>query len=646
MAEFAEQEITLPNGPRAGLKFRLDFMPWTRLLFEQIDAGAWRRIFMRGSVQSGKTLLGMQIPALYHLCEIGEDIIFAAPTVDLATDIWKDRVMPVLRASRYRHLWPHRGAGSRGGKASSVRLLNGASVRFMGAGGGDEQRSSHTARVVILTEIDKMDVPGETSREADPITQFEARTTAYGDRARIYGECTTSIEEGRIYQETDIYGTATRVVIQCPHCGNYIYPERDQFRSWQSADNVVAAAERARYVCQKCEAEWTESDRTKALQSPRLLHRGQSIDPDGNVHGDAPETVTFGITWNMMHSPVVSMGNIAEREWRAEHSQSESDARAIAQFVWSIPFKGDAKAVQLSYPLLAQHTRDWHFDPICAIPGRDERLRDPIPANIEFTIGAIDVQKHELYWTVDGFSRDDYTRWTLAWGVQEIVPEGAQWDPTEADLRRALDACRALHRSYNCESTWIDTGYRHEGAVEHVVRTWAAEQGAGVNALVGRSAGQMRAMTGKRIELPEGIPDMVQARLQDDQSVLWFLDVDRLKDEVYFRMFREFGSAGYHQFPREAANSRRSDRSRGPGAVGWIFSHYMRAKRSITLKGHREIRVWDEKGRHDLWDCAAYALAGAMVTLADILDEERHAPAKTQADKPIAPAQTTIRTSY
>ena len=43
------------------------------------------------------------------------------------------------------------------------------------AGGGDENRSGSTFRVLLVTEADKMDQPGESSREADAVTQGENR---------------------------------------------------------------------------------------------------------------------------------------------------------------------------------------------------------------------------------------------------------------------------------------------------------------------------------------------------------------------------------------------------------------------------------------------------------------------------------------
>lgn len=648
LREFAEQEIVLASGPRKGFLFRSTYIPWTAPVLAEMMNPRWRRIFGRGAVQSGKTLIFYVLPTLYHLMERHENVILGAPDIDMAWSKYQEEMLPVIEETRYKELLPRAGSGSRGGKAKMIRFRNGVRIRFMGAGGSDAQRSAYTAPVVVLTEIDKMDRPGEVSREADPIRQFEARTAAYGEAARIYGECTTSIEEGRIYVETTQLGSDTRVHIRCPKCKNWLYPEREQLIHWKEAETVIAAHNAARFLCPHCQAEWTEKTRLKAIEHIRLLHKGQRIEK-GKTIGPDPQTYTLGIVWNGMHSPLRPMALIAEEEWRAEQNPLDDSARrALCQFVWARPFKEDIRAPQVTYSLLAQHAADYAFDPLAALPGRDDIPEAPIPEpdRPSFTIGSIDVQKRELYIAIDRFTADpELTRWTLAWAVIEIVPEGVLHDPTESDLRRALDTALNIFRRYGTYSDWVDTGYRHEGALEHVVRTWAAEQG--VHALVGRSSGQMARMEGKRLDLSPDVPDFIQARLQPDETVLWFLDVDRLKDEVYFRLFRERGSDGYHHFPRETANEKRTDRSRGPGAVGWIYAHYMRARRDIQWKNGRETRIWDERGRHDLWDCSAYALAGAFCSVAELLEEQRNpATHRPSAPEPSIPYPGNIRTNY
>jgi hypothetical protein len=117
-------------------------------------------------------------------------------------------ILPVIRASRYADQLPDSGRGSRSDEIKdSVTFKNGATLKVMSGGGGDAKRSGYTARVVAMTEVDKMDRAGEASRETSKIGQLEARTDAFADDAITYMECTVSYEEGRIWQEY-IHGTA------------------------------------------------------------------------------------------------------------------------------------------------------------------------------------------------------------------------------------------------------------------------------------------------------------------------------------------------------------------------------------------------------------------------------------------------------
>src|SRR5262245_16764043 len=133
--EFSEAEVVLTSGPRRGLHVDLDFMPFTRLLLREYDSGAYRRYFLSGPAQTGKTLFGLVIPAMYTLFELGESFIFGAPTAEMAFAIYTERVAPSIAASRYSELVPFAGAGSKGGRVPAITYRHGAIARFMGAGG-------------------------------------------------------------------------------------------------------------------------------------------------------------------------------------------------------------------------------------------------------------------------------------------------------------------------------------------------------------------------------------------------------------------------------------------------------------------------------------------------------------------------------
>jgi hypothetical protein len=240
LRRFAEEEIVIPDGPFEGRKFSCARQPYTGLWFDAVDSGLWPRSVATGPTQSGKTLASFVIPLLYHLFEIGETTICGLPDMDMAADKWREDILPAIERSRYRDLLPTRGGGSRGGRVESIQFLNGATLKFMSGGGGDKSRAGFTARVVVITETDGMDEAGLRSRESDKITQLEARTRAYGSRKRIYMECTVSTEQGRTRIEYQ-HGTRSRIVLPCPHCGQWVAPEREHLVGWQSAANQVEA---------------------------------------------------------------------------------------------------------------------------------------------------------------------------------------------------------------------------------------------------------------------------------------------------------------------------------------------------------------------------------------------------------------------
>src|ERR1041385_6663468 len=96
MQEFAEAEIILPTGPFAGLRYSCARQPYSRLWFAEVDSGRGNGLFATGPTQSGKTLQCLVIPIMYHLFEVGEDVILGAPTSDVARDKWSRDILPKI----------------------------------------------------------------------------------------------------------------------------------------------------------------------------------------------------------------------------------------------------------------------------------------------------------------------------------------------------------------------------------------------------------------------------------------------------------------------------------------------------------------------------------------------------------------------
>ena len=332
----------IPEGRFRGTKFRPATQPFAALLLDQLDTGRWRRAAVTGCVQAGKSLMAFVAPVIYHLFEHREPVIVAAPTMDICADKWNKEILPAIRASRYARFLPRTGASSRGGFAEELTFRNGSLIKFMSSGGSDAKRSSFTARVVVATEVDKMDTAGATSREADPISQLEARTFSYPEEERrVYLECTVSIPQGRIWQEYQA-GSRSRIVCPCTSCGAWVTPEREHLVGWQQAENEVAAERMAYFACPACGAPISDDDRVVMNRQSKLVHRGQTIEPDGTIAGELPETYTLGFRWNAFNNLFWTPGGIGAAEWKGvneeEEETDEASEKKLSQFYWVQPY--------------------------------------------------------------------------------------------------------------------------------------------------------------------------------------------------------------------------------------------------------------------------------------------------------------------
>lgn len=452
MREFAEQEIILPTGPHKGRRFDVSRAPFTALWFAEVSRG-WRRCVTTGGQQMGKTLLGFIIPTLFYLFEAGETVLCGLPSLDMVADKWGQDLLPVITASKYRDMLPSEGPGSRGGDTPSITFKNGTTLKFMTGGGGDKARAGFTSRILVITETDGMDEAGTASREADKITQLEGRTSAFGDRARTFMECTVSTETGRTWKEY-ADGTKSKIVIRCPHCRIYVTPEREHFTGWQEATDVLQAAELARVTCPKCGVQWSEEDRATANRDCRLVHRGQDIDPDGNVTGAPPRTKTLGFRWTAANNLLVPQSVVGEREWNARRAaDEEAGEREMTQFVWATPAKprvADISQLDASAITTKRMTAE---------------TRGELPPGTQMITTACDVGDWLCHWAAIAW-KPGATPHTLDYGRIEVPRD------TMAPERAILNALRQF-RDGICARGWggmvpamnlIDAGYLQDVA--------------------------------------------------------------------------------------------------------------------------------------------------------------------------------------
>ena len=550
MREFAEQEIWNPDGPYANLRFRCDRQPYSRLFFDAVDSGNWRRFVSTGPTQTGKTLTCVVIPTVYHLFEIGENVIFGVPDMDIAGDKWREDLEPVIRKTRFADLMPKSGGGSRGGKVESIKFRNGATLKFMSGGGGDKSRAAFTSRVVVITETDGMDTAGGGSREADKISQIEARTMAYDDRARIYMECTVSIEKGRTWVEYKA-GTESRIWIPCPKCDAHVSPERDHFMDWQHCTSEQEAKRSGKFFCPACGEAWTPQDRVTANRKAILAHRGQTVEPDGTITGDMPDTETLGFRWSAVNNMFISEGTLAVEEWKSQNAEDEENAeKKMRQFFWCLPYKP---------PIMEEVQIDARGIPKRMAPGLPKG-RVPDEA-IYVTIG-VDLGKWLAHWCAVAWLEDarghifDYGRFQIPsdqLGVETAIVVA---------LREFRDIAESgwVFGSENRtpDQVWIDSRYKKESVFSFVredetdADVWRPCQGFGVSQSDSMRYSHPSRKAGQVVYIGE---EYHVRRLDDDGVYRVNINADAWKTWGHERLVTKKGTPGamtvFQAMPRE-----------------------------------------------------------------------------------------------
>lgn len=456
MCEWAESTIVIPDGPYKGQAFDCRVQPFSGLFFDEVDSGRWERIATTGPTQTGKSLICYVIPVAWHLFAVRETVVAGLPTLDIAQDKWGEDLLPVIEASpELAAMLPKHGEGSRGGRVKArVRFRNGATLRFMTGGGKDKSRAGFTARVLAVTEVDGLDEAGTTSREADKLKQMQGRLRAFLKFGiREYLECTVTTSEGKIWQEYT-GGSESRIARPCPHCGDYVTPEREHLVGWRDAENELEAREGASWSCPSCAALWTEAERYAANLQSVLVHRGQEITPEGQVVGPLPRTRTLGFRWTAVDNHFATAADVAADEWSARREPDRENAeKELCQFVHCIPF--DPPEVDLTV-----------LDPEAVVKRISAYKKGLVPEDSVGIGVGVDTGKRRLHWEAKA---------VLADGRKFVIEYGEQSVPSdELGIKRGLiEALRKLRgyldagwrspggKLFVPDQVWVDSGY-HE----------------------------------------------------------------------------------------------------------------------------------------------------------------------------------------
>lgn len=613
--EFAESELVTPKGPLPGSQYSAENQPVQALLLDEYSRPEWRRFIVTGPAQTGKTFVAFIIPLLYHLFEMGETVVCGVPDLNMVHDKWTDDILPVLEMTRYRHLLPRSGEGSRGGKVeSAVHFTNGATLRFMTGGSSDKARAGFSARVLLVTEAELFDVKGGTSKEGTKLSQLEARTRAFATR-RVYIECTVTTEKGLMEREYAL-SSEGRVMLPCPHCRKYVRPRRENLHGWQEATTAMDAMEAAFIACPGCGAAWTEAERVEANKAARLCHRGQSVDDDGQVVGELPRSDTLGYRWDAVNNMFQPMGEVGRDEWLAKRDgDPEAAETSLRQFVWCLPVKATAGTLSER-----------------AITSRQCQPNKGIvpPWARKLTVG-IDVGKWFLHWTAIAWGADGRCH-VVAYGSHKVNSnEHAEEVAIMQALRELRDMCEAGWLAASPSPSRPDLAVIDAGNWQDVVVAFAKESGKAYVASKGRGVTQYG--TGRyhdRKAATETVPLLGDgwhlAILPEGRGQLLEFDTDRWKTWLHARL----------DAPRETAGAMSLHAvSNELDHLDWARAIMSEQRVTVYVPKRGNVDVWERvKGQNHYLDSSTLACVGAGVVGVTVIDAPAPQTAPIQPPRP------------
>lgn len=503
------------------------------------------------------------------LCQIMVEspcaVLVVVPTARETINYHKDKLGPAIENSPTVLARLDRSRSS-----STYKHFPGGHIEIVGAN-SSAGLQSRSVRVLIADELSEW--PFDVDGRGDPMHMAEARTTAYGRRAKIVKVSTPGIEGAcRI---TAAYEAGSRATYQvpCPHCD-----ERQELRFERlhySADNLTTAE----YACRHCGAMIHEGHKTAMLAAGVWVH-------------ERPELADIRPSYRLsaLYSPFRGWGWVAERRERSKNDPKLD--KVFSQQVLGEAWKQNFNTVP--------HQALWER--------RTEYPSGRIPLQCLFLEGATDVQGDRLEWAVYGFDRD-FGQWFIDGGV--LVG-----DPSEADVwaehdklltRRWRDA---WGRDWPVESWGVDSGYLSHHVYRYA-RRHAARGTPRVMALDGRAKWGEPAIGTPKVR------DIDWNGKKIGAVQLWPVGTWDLKGEVTSAMMlTQQGPDGTGIWPKGAM--------RFPTRLDLGYFEQLTAEALITKPSRNgyEIREWVKtRSRNEALDMAVYARALARHDTAGLTDD-------------------------
>lgn len=474
LSDWMEREIRLPEDVALPGPIRL--YPFQRGMADAISDPAYTRVTVLKSARVGYTTLLVGAIA-NHVVNDPAKVLAVLPTDDDCRRFVVDEIEPTFSASPALSK-ALSGAQEEGGRNTMVyRRFAGGSLRVVAARAPRNLRA-HTARILILDEVDGM----EPTKEGLAPVIVERRTMSFPDRKILIGSTPTDLATSYTIRQ---YGLSDKRIFEvpCPKCG--VFSEI----VWKDIRWPEGEPHKAYWCCPACENEIDE--RFKG----GMVEAGQWRATAPHVRGHA------GFRLSSLISPLENArwGLLA-----AEFIAAKDDPETLKVFINTVLGEGagddgeDLDEVELS--------------------GTVERFGlEAIPADVLAITMGVDVQHGRLEATLIG-----WTRTGVACVLAHIIIWGA-WDDdatwTELDDLLRTRWRHPLGGRIGIDAACVDSG---DGATMDRVYEFCFPRAR-------RRVMAIKGMGGSR-------PWILGSQQQKRGGTIWIVGVDGIKTALFARL--------------------------------------------------------------------------------------------------------------
>jgi len=437
VAAWADKHRTLSKKEGAAIpgQWMTARTPYLRQIMEAFSHPLVRELTVKASSQSGKTQVLLNCLA-WTMDIKPEEVMVILPRDEDCGPYARKRIKGMIDSCK--KLRTHT-TGVEDDVAGKIFELIEMTIRIAGAN-SPADLSSDSRFVLFFDEINKY--PVYSGREASPIKLAGDRAIARWRERKFMKASTPTTTNGQISKEFD-KTDKRRFWWPCPTCGRFAPPsfskQQDPITGcvrWPrtATPEQIGALRLAWYECGHCEARIEESSKPWMLAHGVWCPEGFEVEPDGAIPGDPGFRALMGWHIHGVLSVFMSWSELAQ-----EFLECEGRPEDLMDFINS--------KLGEDWTVKAEETKEVHILKRCANYQVGE-----IPEQAKLLLGAVDVQKHEMWYGLRAFGYRE-SSWLVTYGKLETFD-----DIVEIMLEKEYETMDG--RMLKSSLVNIDSGYR------------------------------------------------------------------------------------------------------------------------------------------------------------------------------------------